>query len=153
MVMANKYSWRTPWAWKTHDRLVRSVSSHTFTEEHKPPHRTEERHSGYRPGSLTAPHVSVTFNCGMWKYSFKMINNVKRASNQRHTSDYISTQTGLHTAKWGETGQMESLQRHSPEPWSLIHLAASPMFMLGNILGPFVQLLVHDIHFSYTLDS
>lgn len=86
---------------------------------------------------------------GMWKYSFKMINNVKRASNQRHTSDYISTQTGLHTAKWAETGQMESLQRHSPEPRSLIHLAASPMFMLGNILGPFVQLLVHDIHFQF----
>lgn len=31
VVMANKYSWRIPWAWKTHQRLVRSVSSPTFT--------------------------------------------------------------------------------------------------------------------------
>lgn len=46
---------------------------------------------------------------------------------------------------------MELLQcwRHSPEPWPTIHLIAPQMFMLGNILGRFVQSVVHDIPFWF----
>lgn len=44
---------------------------------------------------------------------------------------------------------MELLQcrRHSPESWPNIHLTARQMFMLGNILRPFVQSVVRDTPF------
>ena len=84
---------------------------------------------------------------------FKIINKLRSASTE---AAYIRTQSRgtqirLHEAKWAETGQMEScfLQRwrHSPESLAVIHLTAPRLFMLGNILRPFVQSVARDIPF------